>query len=45
MSNSYDNSSDSSNLKPKETVVEPKLSNPQPKEMEDEQSLNTSRFK
>ena len=45
MSNSYDNSSDSSNLKPKETVVEPKLSNPQPKEVEDEQSLNTSRFK
>ena len=45
MSNSYDNSSDSSNLKPKETLVEPKLSNPQPKAMEDEQSLNTSRFK
>ncbi len=45
MSNSYDNSSDSSNSKPKKTVVEPKSSNPHPKKMEDEQSLNTSRFK
>ena len=45
MSNSYDNSADSSHAKPKETVVEPSLFNSQPKQTVDESSLNSSQPK
>ena len=45
MSNNYHNSSDSSNPKPKETVVEPSFSNFQPKQTVDESSLNNSQPK